>query len=79
MVVLVPPSVVTVTSTVPALPGGDTAVKEVAPETVTLEAGTVPNCTAASGVNPVPVMATAVPPALGPTAGLSDATVGTGS
>ena len=70
-----PPGVVTVTSTVPALRpgrwrdrgGGDDG-----------EAGAavVPNLTAVAPVKLVPVMVTAVPPAVGPLVGLMPVTVG---
>jgi hypothetical protein len=63
---LVPPAVVTVTSTVPALAAGDTAVIDVSPFTVKLAASVEPKVTAVAPVNPVPVIVTLVPPAAGP-------------
>ena len=78
-VALVPPGVVTVTSTVPAVPAGETAVIWVAEVTVKLDAETVPNFTTVAPVNPVPVTVTVVPPATGPDAGVIPVTVGTGS
>ncbi len=63
---LVPPSVMTATSTVPALAAGETAVMEVSAFTVKPAAGTSPKVTAVAPVNPVPAMATLVPPAAGP-------------
>src|SRR5439155_27006024 len=60
---LVPPAVVTVTSTVPAAPAGAVAVICVALLTVKAVAAVVPNFTADAPVNPVPVMTTDVPPA----------------
>ena len=73
-IALVLPSVVTLTSTVPA-PAGDVAVRLVAELYVTL-AATVPNATVDVLVNPVPVMVTAVPPATGPLAGEMLVTIG---
>jgi len=67
-VALVPAGVVTVTSTVP-LPGGEVAVHELANEQDTPLAATEPNLTAESTVKPVPMIATLVPPAGGPTLG----------
>jgi hypothetical protein len=72
----VPPGVVTVTSTVPALPGGAVAVICVAPFTVKVVAGIVPNLTAVAPERAVPVIVTLVPPAAGPEAGLTPVTVG---
>ena len=70
-----PPAVVTVTSTVPA-PAGEVAVIEVALFTVTLVAAVAPNFTVAALVKFVPVMLTAVPPAVGPLVGAMLVTVG---
>src|SRR5208283_1539080 len=78
-VALVPPGVVTVTSTVPAEPAGETAVMLVADTTVTLLAPVKPKSTVAPVTNPVPVIVTVVPPANGPAAGEMPVTVGTGS
>ena len=58
-VTLVPPGVVTVTSTVP-VPTGEVAVMLVAELTVKLEALLIPNLTAVAPVNPVPVTVTEV-------------------
>ena len=77
LVALVPPGVVTVTSTVP-VPAGEVALMLVALLTVKLEAAEVPNLTAVAPVNPVPVIATEVLPVLGPEAGLRPVTAGAG-
>ena len=77
LVALVPPGVVTVTSTVP-VPEGAVALMLVALLTVKLEAAVVPNFTALAPVNPVPLIATEVLPALGPEVGLTPVTVGAG-
>ena len=74
----VPLGVVTVTSTVP-VPAGDVAVIEVALLTTTPLAALVPNLTVAPVRNPVPVMVTLVPPAVGPALGLTALTVGAAS
>ena len=72
----VPPALVTVTSTLPAASAGAVAVIEVAELTVTLEAAVEPNLTVLPAANPVPVIVTEVPPAVGPNVGLTAATVG---
>jgi hypothetical protein len=72
----VPPVLVTVMSTVPADPAGATAVICVAEFTVTLVAVVDPNLTVLPDENPLPVIVTVVPPAVGPAAGLTAATVG---
>ena len=60
----------TVTSDVPSVPKGKVAVINVA-ELITNEAaGTAPNCTALAAENPLPVIATVVPPAMLPAVGL---------
>ena len=74
----VPPVVVTRTSTVAADSAGEVAVMEVALFTVKLVAATVPNLTALAPVKLVPVMVTAVPPAVLPELGLTPVTVGAG-
>jgi hypothetical protein len=74
-VALVPPGVVTVTSTVPA-PAGEVAVICVALLNVNVVAAVAPNFTAVAPVKFVPVMVTTVPPAAGPLAGLTLLTVG---
>jgi hypothetical protein len=77
-VALVPPGVVTVTSTVP-VPAGEIAVILVAESTVKLEALLIPNITVVAPVNPVPVTVTVVPPAAGPAIGEMLVTAGTGA
>ncbi len=84
-VLLVPPKVVTVTSTgvpgeqlEPEAHGGEVAVMEVSEFTVKAVAAVVPKSTAVAPVNPVPVIVTAVLPAGGPLAGEIVVTVGTG-
>jgi hypothetical protein len=75
--VLVPPGAVTVTSTVPAVPGGEVALSCV--ELVTVKAtAAVPNCTAVAPVKFVPVTVTEVPPVVIPDVGLMPVTVGGG-
>ena len=75
-VALVPPAVVTVMSTVPALPAGEVAVICVALLTVKPVAAVAPNFTAVAPVKPVPVIVTLVPPAADPLVGLTAVTVG---
>ena len=72
---MVPPGVVTVTSTVP-LPAGEIAAIEVGEVTVKLVAFADPNLTADTSLNPVPVIVTEVPPPAGPLVGLTEVTVG---
>lgn len=74
-VAVVPPGVVTVTSTVP-VPAGEVAVMEVAELTVKPVAFVDPNLTALAAVRLVPVIVTDVPPAGRPPAGEIDVTVG---
>jgi hypothetical protein len=71
----VPPTVVTVTSTGPAELAGDVAVIEVAESAVTV-AGVEPKSTAVAESRFAPVMVTEVPPAIGPSGGLTPLTVG---
>ena len=71
----VPPAVVTLTSTVPALPAGDVAVIEVAELAVTV-AEFEPKSTAVAEDRFVPVMTTWVPPAADPLIGRIEVTVG---
>jgi hypothetical protein len=60
-----------------AVDGGDTAVIWVAESTVKLVASPAfPNFTLVAPVNPVPVITTAVPPAIGPVAGAIEVTTG---
>jgi hypothetical protein len=75
-VALVPPGVVTVTSTGPAEPAGLVALIEVAVLTVKVLAATDPNFTKDTSVKLVPVIVTPVPPAAGPAFGTTDVTVG---
>jgi hypothetical protein len=73
---LVPAPVVTVTSTVPAACAGDDAVIDVAEFTVNDAAAVPPKLTADAPVNPLPVIATLVPPAVGPAFGFTFVTMG---
>ena len=76
-VALVPPGVVTLTSTVPTVPGGEMTMMWASSVTVTgLVLDTEPNLTAVTKVNPVPVIVTAVPPLAGPLVGAMPLTVG---
>ena len=75
-VALVPPGVVTVTSTVPAAPAGDVMERDVGEATTNPVPATVPNFTTVAPVNPVPVTVTEIPPANGPAAGEIPVTVG---
>ena len=70
LVALVPPGVVTVTSTVPADPGGDVAVISEASTTDTFVAGLDPTSTDVAPVRLAPPIVTLVPPAAGPDPGL---------
>ena len=70
-----PPRVVTVTSTAPALPAGAVAVIDVAESAVTV-AALAPKSTAVAESRLVPVMTTEVPPAVGPAVGAMLVTVG---
>src|SRR6516164_5504503 len=72
---LVPPAVVTVTSTGPT-PAGEVAVIWVALSTVKEPAALLPNLTAVTPEKLVPVMVTLVPPDVGPVFGLTLVTVG---
>ena len=74
----VPPGVVTVTSTGPATPAGETAVMELEVLFESPVAATAPNCTAVAPVRLVPVMVTGLPPVVGPEVGLTPVTVGVG-
>ena len=76
LVALVPPAVVTVTSTIPAACAGETAVTVVLLTFVRLAAVVVPNLTAVVAVNPVPVIVTVVPPVAGPVVGDIEVTIG---
>jgi hypothetical protein len=70
------PFSVTVTVTPPAEPAGVVAVIEVLLTTTTLVAAVLPNVTVAPDAKFVPVIVTAVPPAVGPVFGLTLVTVG---
>jgi len=70
--------VVTVTSTVPAVPAGETAVILVSESILKLAAALLPNRTEVAPLRLVPVMATVVPPNVGPLDGLTPVTIGAG-
>jgi hypothetical protein len=70
------PRLVTVTVTAPALPAGVVAVMVVLFTTTTLVAAAAPNVTVAPVAKFVPVIVTAVPPAVDPLFGLTLLTVG---
>ena len=74
-VALVPPAVVTRTSTVP-VPAGDVAVIWVVLLTTKPVAAVAPKFTAVAPLRLVPVMTTEVPPVAGPDVGAIDVTVG---
>jgi len=74
---LVPPGVVTVTSTVPIVPAGAVAVMLVGLLTVKL-AAVAPKLTAVAPANPLPPTVTDVVPVLGPELGLRPVTAGVG-
>jgi hypothetical protein len=73
----VPPTVVTVTSTVPAAPAGEVAVMLVALTTVNEVAAVDPKLTAVAPVRTVPVIVTVFPPPSRPAVGEIPVTVGT--
>ena len=73
---LVPPGVVTWTSTVPARPAGAVTVIDVALKAVTLPAVAPKLTTGVPGVKLDPPMVTTVPPAVGPVFGVTEVTVG---
>ena len=73
----VPPGVVTVTFTVPALSAGLVALIELDELTVTPVAAEAPKSTAVAPVKPLPGIVTDVPPAVDPVFGLTPETVGT--
>ena len=70
---LVPPPVATMTSTVPSAPAGAVAEIELSLLTVNC-AALAPKSTVVAKVNPVPVIATVLPPVFGPDAGLTPVT-----
>ena len=71
-----PPGVVTVTSTIPAITAGAIAVIVVALTTTNEVAAVTPKDTAVAPVRAVPVIVMLVPPAIGPAAGERLVTVG---
>jgi hypothetical protein len=75
-VLLVPLGVVTVTSRVPAVPKGATALMAVSDRTVKSAAGVPPKLTALAPVKPLPVMTTVLPPASTPLLPAMPLTVG---
>src|SRR6201994_2991041 len=75
---LEPLGVVTLTSTVPEVPGGEVAVIDVAESTVNWLAALAPKLTAVAPVSAVPVIVTDVPPLAGPLFALTFVTVGGG-
>src|SRR5664279_1932347 len=75
---LVPPGVLTVTSTVP-VPAGAITDRVRGERNVTALVDVAPNATVASGVNPVPSMMMLVLPDAGPSARLRVAIVGAGA
>jgi hypothetical protein len=77
-VALVPPAVLTLTSTAPD-PAGDTAVTDVGEFTFTPVAAAVPNLTVVALLKFVPLIVTVLPPAVGPVFGLTPVTVGGGA
>ena len=76
MVTLVPPGVVTCTSTVPAVSAGAVAVQEVAVHEMLVALFPAPKVTAVALARLVPVTVTSVPPDDGPAVGLIDVTTG---
>jgi hypothetical protein len=62
----VPAFVVTVTSTVPAISGGEIATTELSEYTVNLLAASAPKLTAVAPIKPLPVIETSVTPAVLP-------------
>jgi hypothetical protein len=77
-IALVPLGVVTLTSTVPLVAGGETAVIELAELTVKPAAALAPNDTAVASVKLVPAIVTLVAPLAGPDLGARLLTVGVG-
>jgi hypothetical protein len=73
---LCPSLLVTTMSTLPALPAGDVAVIEVLLATSTEEAGVEPKRTVAPPLNPLPLIATTVPPLTAPVWGAAAETAG---
>jgi hypothetical protein len=75
-IALVPPGVVTVTSTAPAGSVGETALSEVALVTVNVLAVVAPNVTAVARARFAPLMLMVVPPPTGPLPGKTFVTLG---
>ena len=73
---LCPPGLLTFTITAPALPAGVVAVIVVLFVTTTFLAAVPPNVTVAPAAKFIPVIVTAVPPAVDPLFGLTLVTVG---
>ena len=71
-----PPGVVTVISVVPADPAGTPTIREVAELYTTDDASVVPNLTIEPTMKLVPVIPTRILPAVGPTFGVTELTVG---
>jgi len=71
-----PPGLLTVTALVPVVVEGVIALIEVSELTVKLAAATPAKVTELTPVNPVPVMATWVPPCLGPDVGVKEVMFG---
>ena len=78
LITLAPDAVTTTMSTGPAPLAGDVATMDVSDTTVNVVAATDPNLTADAPEKFEPVIVTDVPPAIGPTAGLTPATTGAG-
>jgi hypothetical protein len=76
LVTLVPRELVTVTSTVPIVPAGETAMIEVSLCTVNDPADVEPKATAVAPMNPLPVILTLIPPEISPAAGEIEVTTG---
>jgi hypothetical protein len=75
---LMPPAVITLTSTVAAACAGDTAVMLPSLAPANLGATMPPKATAVARVKPLPEIVTDVPPAVGPDPGLIHVTLGAG-
>ena len=71
-----PPGLVTTTAWLFPVLAGVIAVMELSELIVTLAAAVPPKVTEVTPVNPVPLIATGVPPAVGPCVGLLDETLG---
>ena len=73
---LVPPTVVTKTLALPAVPAAVVQVADVAEATLTLVQAAPPTVMGVAPVKLVPVIVTTVPPAVEPELGLTEVTVG---